>query len=78
MIDYKNNKFGDINHNGKIIHITQDAYLAGTNTEPVYQAAAKSDDGDDYRVTWVPVDNFMDLEDESECCDWDDFVISEN
>lgn len=76
MISYKNNPFGDIVLNGqKALAIKQEAYLAGTHENPVYQAMAEDVVGNQYRVVWYPYDNFMDFEDESDCCDWDVYNV---
>lgn len=74
--DETNCKFGTIKMDGgKLVFLTQQAYLAGTNENPRYQAAAIDADGNDYQVTWTPYENFMEFEDESDCCDWDKFEV---
>jgi len=53
--------------------LTQDAYIAGTNEQPYYTAAATligGDPNDSYRVVWGIIEGAEDAEDESECCDW--------
>lgn len=75
-INYANNEFGDVKHNDRIVHLTQQAYLAGTKDQPVYRANGVDDEGNDYRVTWTPYDNFMEFDDESDCCDWDKYTVS--
>lgn len=79
-INYSTNQYGDINYNGRTIHLTQQAYLAGSNERPLYQANASDEDGNEYLVTWMPYDNYQDLMrdgDESDCCDWDDYSVTE-
>ena len=76
-ITYSNNQFGDITlANGVTISLTQQAYLSGTNDAPRYEARAVDADGNEYTVTWTPYENFMELEDESDCCDWDDYEVT--
>ena len=36
-----------------------------------YRAAAIDSSGNEYAVLWAPVEGFADLDDESDCCDWD-------
>lgn len=77
-IVYDKNQFGDINHDGRTIHLTGQAYLAGTVDCPKYLASAEDDDGHTYRLTWTPYDNYQELfanGDESDCCDWDKYTI---
>ena len=68
-----NARFGTINHNGKTLTLTQQAYLHcdGSDTgERYYRASAVDAEGNDYRVRWELYEGF-DGEDESEACDWD-------
>ncbi len=77
-INYSNNSFGDISYNGRTISLTQQAYLAGSNEAPRYQASAVDADGNEYQVQWIPYDNYQDRmaeDDESACCDWDDYTV---
>jgi hypothetical protein len=60
---------------GSLVYLTQQAYLDGTFENPVYRAAAEDAEGNEYNVFWTPVENYMELEDESDCCDWDDFSV---
>lgn len=74
--DEANCTFGTITmDDGKLVYLTQQAYLAGTNEDPRYQASAVDADGNDYQVAWTPYENFMEFEDESDCCDWDKFEV---
>lgn len=82
--------FGTVNFNGKRLILTQQAYL---DQDPVqhqnpragekcYLAAAIDDDGNTYRVTWYPYEDF-DGEDESNACNWEaphriELVVSAN
>lgn len=61
--------------NGVVVHLTQQAYLAGTHDAPRYQASAIDDDENEYVVTWMPYANYMEFDDESDCCDWDDYEV---
>lgn len=76
-ITYSNNQFGDVTlADGVTISLTQQAYLSGTNEAPIYTARAVDAEGNEYTVTWRPFDNFMELEDESDCCDWDVYEVT--
>jgi hypothetical protein len=78
-ITYSANEFGDITlENGVSISLTQQAYLAGTSENPQYQAAAVDADGNGYLVMWTPYGNFMEFDDESDCCDWDKYTVIAN
>ena len=61
---------------GVLVTLTQDAFLSGTNDAPYYEAHGVDADGYDYKVTWDCVDNYMELEDESDCCDWENYSVS--
>lgn len=61
---------------GNPLYLTQDAYLAGTHATPEYRAHAVDVAGNDYMITWTPYDNYMDMDDESSCCDWDSYTIT--
>ena len=68
-----NAKFGTVNHNGKTLTLTQQAYLHcdGSDTgERYYRASAIDSDGNEYKVRWEIREGF-DGEDEGDACDWD-------
>ena len=68
-----NAKYGTVNHNGKTLTLTQNAFLDcdGSNTgERYYSAGAIDADGNEYKVRWEIYDGF-DGEDEGDACDWD-------
>jgi hypothetical protein len=68
-----NAKFGTVNHNGKTLTLTQQAFLDcdGSSTgERYYSAGAVDEDGNEYRVHWKIYDGF-DGEDEGDACDWE-------
>ena len=68
-----NAKYGTIDHNGKTLTLTQQAYLDGDGSndcEGYYSASAVDADGNDYKVRWEIRDGF-DGEDEGDACDWD-------
>jgi|GEM_PF-2558253 len=57
---------------GKEITLTQDPFIDGVVGErPIYKAHGTDDQGNEYIVTWNVVDNWENIEDESEMCDWD-------
>src|SRR5690625_367048 len=54
------------------VALTQQAYIEGnTNERPVYKANGIDSEGNEYEVTWEVVDNWEEIEDEQEMCDWD-------
>ena len=59
------------------IALTQDAYLAGTNECPHYEAHAIDRDLNDYRVIWDVKDGWEEIENEDEVCDWDVYEVVE-
>ena len=68
-----NAKFGTVNHNGKTLTLTQQAYLHGDGSdtgERYYRASAIDSDGNEYKVRWEIREGF-DGEDEGDACDWD-------
>jgi hypothetical protein len=69
------NKFGIVVYRDEVVYLTQHAYLAGTPEAPRYQARGMDLQGSQYHVTWTPVENFMEIEDESLVCDWDHYEI---
>lgn len=63
-----------VNYEGKALTLTQEAYVAGTQDQPHYEAAAVDAEGNEYLVRWEVRDNWRDIAesgDESEMCDWD-------
>ncbi len=61
-----------INFEGKTYTLTQDAYIDGpAEGTPYYRAMAIDQEGNEYEVTWEVVENWEQIEDESEMCDWD-------
>jgi hypothetical protein len=74
-----------LDHAGKVLHMTQQAYIESTNNygveEVFYLAHAVDDDGNDYLIRWetpfsaVPQTEWP--EDESEMCDWDSFSVKQ-
>jgi hypothetical protein len=56
---------------GKVITLTQDAYIDGPADErPIYKAHGVDEEGNEYIVTWDVVDGYEEITDESEMCDW--------
>ena len=66
-----------ISKEGVKIYFTQNPYIEmGPNdSEPLYRALAYDDRGEQYLVTWKAYHNWMDIEDESDCCDWEDYDV---
>lgn len=67
------NKFGTTEFGGVKYWLTQDAYLTGQIEAPYYEAAAIDKAGARYMVYWdiLPEIDINYIEDEHECCDWD-------
>lgn len=62
--------YGKVNYKGKVIKLTQDAYIAGSvDDTPYYEARGVDDDGNNYMIYWNIKEGYEDHEDESECCD---------
>lgn len=60
------------------VALTQQAYIDGNADErPVYKANGIDPEGEEYEVTWDVVDNWEEIEDEEEMCDWDNPVSIE-
>lgn len=65
--------------------LTQEAYISNIHSsvldfEVVFQASAIDENGNDAQIFWIPYDNWDELDDLSEACDWDspDFILAEN
>ncbi|MNH75587.1 hypothetical protein D3C73_278310 [compost metagenome] len=57
---------------GKEIALTQDPFIDGVAGErPMYKAHGIDGDGQEYLITWAVFDNYQEIEDESEMCNWD-------
>ena len=68
--------YGSVEYEGKTLTITQLPYVDGINDEEAfYTATAEDEEGNDYQVTWPDVD--VEVEDESECCDWNIYWVQE-
>lgn len=71
----KDQGFGIVTFEGKEFALTQQAYVDGpANGTPYYKASAVDQKGNEYEVTWEVVENWEQVEDESEMCDWDNPV----
>ena len=56
----------------RTVYLTQEAYLAGTNDKPHYEAAATDMDGNTYTIRWsIREDYDPAYEQEDMACDWD-------
>lgn len=83
-IDYATNICGDIAHEGKTIHLTNEAvaenYHGYGDVTVRYYASGVDDNGDKYRIAWDTTDEWdaRDPEyyvgDAEEACDWDNPV----
>jgi hypothetical protein len=66
--------YGKVTFNGKEYTLQQDAYADNYMDRICYFATAADSEGNNYKVMWELKDpeNYAELEDESEACDWDD------
>ena len=64
-------RWGSVEHEGTTWYLTQQPYITSAGGRPWYEAIAISADGDTARIEWAVVDEWEDIEDESEACDWD-------
>lgn len=60
-----------IKFEGKEYTLTQEPYIDGTHEKPFYRANAVDAEGKLYEIRWDVKDNWEEIEDESEMCDWD-------
>lgn len=76
MMEYE---YGKIIFEGKEYILSEDAYLTHVSKPhengawlegDFYQAKAIDNDGNEYIVLWKPVDNWQELEDAFDHCDW--------
>ena len=82
MINHSNANHPTDKHLGTVttdggvdVFLTQQAFITGNGTTDWYQAHGVDADGNDYRVTWDCVDGYMEMDDESNCADWDKYEI---
>ena len=74
--------FGTITFNGQVFTLTQEAYADnfGTDGGVRYYAGAVDTDGNEHQVTWglkISIEDYKNLEDESNACDWDNPISVE-
>lgn len=69
--------YGTLEYKGKIITLIQQPYLEEVNNCAFYRATAWDDEGNRYDVMWDVLEGWEDMEDESDCCDWDIFEVKE-
>ena len=73
-------EYGTVEYNGMTLELTQQPYLDGTKEFPAYRAYAVDESGNEYRVTWAAYPDWQERlasGDESDCADWDDYIIVE-
>ena len=71
-----NGKYGTINLNESTNHLnialTQLPYIDGSTDEvPVYRAHGIDKEGNEYEIQWDVVENWKEIDDEQEMCNWD-------
>lgn len=64
-----------LNWNGKILTLKDDAFIDGTYDDQYYTAFATDENDNDYKIRWEIINT--ETENEDECCDWDDFAVTE-
>lgn len=78
-VEYKTEEFGhDITFNGVTYRLTQEAYISNNTSdyydmdeELYYTAEAVSEKGELARIVWKAREDWKEIEDEQEICDWD-------
>ncbi|MFJ5713101.1 helix-turn-helix domain-containing protein [Neobacillus sp. NPDC093127] len=72
LTDKREEKKMTVTFEGKEITLTQDPYIDGVpGREPYYRAVGIDAEGNEYNVVWNVVDNYEEIEDESEMvADW--------
>ena len=66
-----------VDFNGKLLAMTQDAFISGRNDDPYYIAHAIDKDGNDYDIKWEVLKGWQDIENEDEMCDWSKYTVEE-
>lgn len=77
--------YGDFEYNGKelaLLHqpeIEHDSYRASYNhgDGSIYQAQAIDQEGNEYQLTFIPYDEYEDMEDGADHCDWTIYTVTE-
>ncbi len=64
-------RFGTVEHEDTTWYLTQQPYIMGAGEQPWYEAVAINIYGDTARIEWAVVDDWRDIEDESDVCNWD-------
>ncbi len=63
-------RFGIVEHDGITWYLTQQPYITSAGKQPWYEAIAINANGDTARIVWSVRDDWKDVEDESDACDW--------
>lgn len=73
-LEFDTDNLESVQHDGKTVYLTQDAYLSGGQ----YEATGVDQDGNVYTVTWTIKDDFdpWTNDDESNACDWDKYTVT--
>ncbi|EIT85924.1 hypothetical protein A374_08814 [Fictibacillus macauensis ZFHKF-1] len=67
-----------VTYKGKEITLVQDPYIDGVSGQrPHYKATGEDVEGNEYLVTWDVKDNWEEIEDESEMCDWNQYEVQQ-
>ena len=70
-----NQDYGTVEHEGKTLKLTQQAFCGNYPGIDVYVAAAVDEEGNEYQVKWNCLEGWMDMDDESDCCDWSIYTV---
>ena len=65
--------YGTVEHEGRMLTLTQEPYLGGGSNEGYYVALAIDPGGNEYEVTWAVIETESD--DESDRADWDKYDV---
>ncbi len=72
----KQQDYGTVEYKGKTLTVTQQPYAELYVLDTVYTAHAIDEEGNDYKVFWpIICEDFYNLQDESDACDWTDYKV---
>lgn len=75
MNESNNKHYGWVEHEGRKLYLQQAPYLCGTNESVKLRAFAKCGAGIEYFVYWIPYDNYEEIDDDLDICDWDKYTV---
>jgi hypothetical protein len=73
---WEQDRFGTVSFEGELYLLMEEAYADNDHSygeaRTVWRARAIDRHGKEFLVTWEPVEGFEQMEDESDCCAWDE------